>query len=97
MELAHHNLPNAEPAPQESWNMLDEGLKEHQDLTDLPFITSDGESTKDMDDAIYTIANDDGSFDITIAIADPTSYIAVGDKMDDEARERGFTIYLPGY
>ncbi len=36
------------------------------------------------------------SFEITIAIADPTSYIAVGDKMDDEARERGFTIYLPG-
>ncbi|KJF83441.1 exoribonuclease II [Photobacterium angustum] len=93
--LARHELPNAEPAPQESWAMLDEAL-ERQDLTDLPFITIDGESTKDMDDAIYTVANADGSFDITIAIADPTSYIAVGDKMDDEARERGFTIYLPG-
>lgn len=93
--LARHQLPNAEPAPQDSWTMLDEGI-ERQDLTDLPFITIDGESTKDMDDALYTVANDDGSFEITIAIADPTSYIAVGDKMDDEARERGFTIYLPG-
>ncbi|WP_279143104.1 exoribonuclease II [Photobacterium phosphoreum] len=93
--LARHQLPNAEPAPQDSWAMLDEGI-ERQDLTDLPFITIDGESTKDMDDALYTVANDDGSFEITIAIADPTSYIAVGDKMDDEARERGFTIYLPG-
>ena len=93
--LARHQLPNAEPAPQASWTMLDEGV-ERQDLTDLPFITIDGESTKDMDDALYTVANDDGSFEITIAIADPTSYIAVGDKMDDEARERGFTIYLPG-
>ena len=93
--LARHQLPNAEPAPQDSWAMLDEGI-ERQDLTDLPFITIDGESTKDMDDALYTVAKDDGSFEITIAIADPTSYIAVGDKMDDEARERGFTIYLPG-
>lgn len=93
--LARHQLPNAEPAPQESWTMLDEGI-ERQDLTDLPFITIDGESTKDMDDALYTVAKDDGSYEITIAIADPTSYIAVGDKMDDEARERGFTIYLPG-
>ncbi|MDX1302140.1 exoribonuclease II [Photobacterium sp.] len=93
--LARHELPNAEPAPQESWSMLDEGL-ERQDLTDLPFITIDGESTKDMDDALYTVKKDDGSFEITIAIADPTSYIAVGDKMDDEARQRGFTIYLPG-
>ncbi len=93
--FARRQLPNAEPAPQDSWTMLDEGI-ERQDLTDLPFITIDGESTKDMDDALYTVANDDGSFEITIAIADPTSYIAVGDKMDDEARERGFTIYLPG-
>jgi len=93
--LARHELPNAEPAPQDSWSMLDEDL-ERQDLTELPFITIDGESTKDMDDAIYTVANDNGSFEITIAIADPTSYISVGDKMDDEARQRGFTIYLPG-
>ena len=93
--LARHQLPNAEPAPQDSWAMLDDGI-ERQDLTDLPFITIDGESTKDMDDALYTVAKDDGSYEITIAIADPTSYIAVGDKMDDEARERGFTIYLPG-
>lgn len=33
--LAHHDLPNAEPAPQDSWNMIDEGL-ERQDLTELP-------------------------------------------------------------
>ncbi|MEH6532359.1 MAG: exoribonuclease II [Photobacterium frigidiphilum] len=93
--LARYELPNAEPAPQDSWNMLDEGL-ERQDLTDIPFITIDGESTKDMDDAIHTVKKDDGNFEITIAIADPTSYISVGDKMDDEARKRGFTVYLPG-
>ncbi|QUJ69235.1 exoribonuclease II (plasmid) [Photobacterium sp. GJ3] len=93
--LARHELPNAEPAPQESWHMIEEGLQ-REDLTDLPFITIDGESTKDMDDALYTVAKEDGSFELTVAIADPTSYIEVGSDMDKEARERGFTIYLPG-
>ncbi|WP_413112286.1 exoribonuclease II [Thaumasiovibrio sp. DFM-14] len=93
--LAQHNLPNAEPAGIDNWTMLDEGL-EREDLTALPFVTIDGESTKDMDDALYAVKNDDGSFKVTVAIADPTSYIEVGDSMDDEARKRGFTVYLPG-
>ncbi|KXF83290.1 exoribonuclease II [Enterovibrio coralii] len=93
--LAKHNLPNVEPAPQSSWEMLDEGLV-REDLTDVPFITIDSESTKDMDDALHTIANEDGTFTLTIAIADPTAYVAQETDLDKEARERGFTIYLPG-
>ncbi|MBV7296541.1 exoribonuclease II [Enterovibrio paralichthyis] len=93
--LAKHDLPNQEPAPQSSWEMLDESLV-REDLTDLPFITIDSESTKDMDDALHTVANEDGIFTLTIAIADPTSYVAQGTDLDKEARERGFTIYLPG-
>ncbi|KKD59806.1 exoribonuclease II [Grimontia sp. AD028] len=93
--LAKHNLPNQEPAPQPSWKMLDESLV-REDLTHLPFITIDSESTKDMDDALHTVANEDGTFTLTIAIADPTAYVAQGTDLDKEARERGFTIYLPG-
>ncbi|PKF50731.1 exoribonuclease II [Enterovibrio nigricans] len=93
--LAKHNLPNVEPAPQEHWEMLDEELV-REDLTALPFITIDSESTKDMDDALHTIANEDGTFTLTIAIADPTAYVAQDTVLDKEARERGFTIYLPG-
>ncbi|EOD81154.1 Exoribonuclease II [Grimontia indica] len=93
--LAKHNLPNQEPAPQPSWEMLDESLV-REDLTHLPFITIDNESTKDMDDALHTVANEDGTFTLTIAIADPTAYVAQGTDLDKEARERGFTIYLPG-
>ncbi|CZF82188.1 Exoribonuclease 2 [Grimontia celer] len=93
--LAKHNLPNQEPAPQDNWEMLDESLV-REDLTHLPFITIDSESTKDMDDALHTVANEDGTFTLTIAIADPTAYVAQGTDLDKEARERGFTIYLPG-
>ena len=93
--LARHQLPNAEPAPQDSWTMMEENL-ERRDLTDLPFVTIDGESTKDMDDALYVVEHDNGQIDLTIAIADPTAYIEVDSDMDKEARTRGFTIYLPG-
>lgn len=93
--LAKHNLPNQEPAPQSGWEMLDESLT-REDLTGLPFITIDSESTKDMDDALHTVANADGTFTLTIAIADPTAYVAQDTDLDKEARERGFTIYLPG-
>ncbi|WP_087016437.1 exoribonuclease II [Thaumasiovibrio subtropicus] len=93
--LAKHDLPDAEPAGIENWEMHDEGLT-REDLTHVPFVTIDGESTKDMDDALYAEKNDDGSFKVTVAIADPTSYIAVNDEMDAEARKRGFTVYLPG-
>ncbi|USH04212.1 exoribonuclease II [Grimontia kaedaensis] len=93
--LAKHDLPNQEPAPQDNWAMLDESLV-REDLTHLPFITIDSESTKDMDDALHTVANEDGTFTLTIAIADPTAYVAQGTDLDKEARERGFTIYLPG-
>ncbi|CZF84271.1 exoribonuclease II [Grimontia marina] len=93
--LAKHNLPNQEPSPQDNWEMLDESLV-REDLTHLPFITIDSESTEDMDDALHTVANEDGTFELTIAIADPTAYVAQGTSLDKEARERGFTIYLPG-
>lgn len=93
--LAKHDLPNKEPVDQASWDMLDENLT-RQDLTALPFITIDNESTKDMDDALHTLVNSDGTFSLTIAIADPTAYIAQNSDLDLQARKRGFTIYLPG-
>jgi exoribonuclease-2 len=65
-------------------------------MTHVPFVTIDGESTKDMDDALYAETLDNGDFKLMIAIADPTAYIAPDAPMDKEARKRGFTIYLPG-
>lgn len=47
-----------------------------------------------MDDALYAKKKENGDFELTIAIADPTAYISPDDAMDKVARERGFTIYL---
>ncbi|MGD8170806.1 exoribonuclease II [Vibrio sp. TRT 21S02] len=94
--LAENDLPNSEPAGIDNWALIDDVDLERVDMTHVPFVTIDGESTKDMDDALYAKKLDDGSFDLTIAIADPTAYITPDSDMDKVARERGFTIYLPG-
>ncbi|UPQ89598.1 exoribonuclease II [Vibrio sinaloensis] len=94
--LAENDLPNSEPAGIEHWEIKDDADLERIDMTHIPFVTIDGESTKDMDDALYAKKSDNGDFELTIAIADPTAYITPDSEMDKVARERGFTIYLPG-
>ncbi len=96
--LAQNDLPNCEPEglADDQWQINDEQGLERAVLTDIPFVTIDGESTKDMDDALYAKALDNGRYQLVVAIADPTAYIAPDSEMDKVARDRGFTIYLPG-
>lgn len=94
--LAQNDLPNHEPQGIDNWEQKDDSDLTRRDLTDIPFVTIDGASTKDMDDALYAKKTASGDFELTIAIADPTAYITPNDEMDKVARERGFTIYLPG-
>lgn len=94
--LAQNDLPNSEPAGIDHWELKDDADLERVDMTDVPFVTIDGASTKDMDDALYAKKTESGDFELTIAIADPTAYITPDSEMDKVARERGFTIYLPG-
>lgn len=94
--LAQNDLPNSEPAGLDSWELKDDADLERIDMTHVPFVTIDGESTKDMDDALHAKKKESGDFELTIAIADPTAYITPDSDMDKVARERGFTIYLPG-
>ncbi|MEZ9131731.1 exoribonuclease II [Vibrio breoganii] len=94
--LAENDLPNSEPVGIDDWKLHDDADLIREDLTHIPFVTIDGESTKDMDDALYARKTAEGHFELTIAIADPTAYITPDDEMDKVARERGFTIYLPG-
>ena len=60
-----------------------------------PFITIDGENTKDIDDAIYAVKTQSG-FKLMVAIADPAEIIHPGSPLDVSAKLAGFTAYLPG-
>jgi exoribonuclease-2 len=93
--LARHNLEKEAPDGVAT-EMLDEGL-ERRDLTALAFVTIDSASTEDMDDALYVEQTADGKLHLTVAIADPTAWIAEGSKLDNTAKIRAFTNYLPGF
>ena len=93
--LSRHNLEREAPEAV-TGEMLDEQL-EREDLTALEFVTIDSASTEDMDDALYVEETAEGELRLTIAIADPTAYVAAGSALDAIAAERSFTNYLPGF
>ncbi|PVZ84812.1 exoribonuclease II [Serratia sp. S1B] len=93
--LARHNLEKEAPE-MAAIGDYDRTLP-REDLTALNFVTIDSASTEDMDDALLVQDNGDGSLQLTIAIADPTAYVAQGSDLDNIARKRAFTNYLPGF
>ena len=93
--LARHNLEKEAPNGVAT-EMQDEGLT-RRDLTALEFVTIDSASTEDMDDALYAEESADGKLHLTVAIADPTAWIVEGSKLDETAKIRAFTNYLPGF
>ncbi len=64
------------------------------DLTHLPLITIDGQSTLDYDDAISLETTEQG-YRLGIHIIDVSAYIQPDDPLDIAARNRGSSIYMP--
>lgn len=94
--LSRHNLAKEEPLIEKKDIVLKD-TSYRQDLTHIDFITIDNVNTKDIDDALFIKEEANKNFCLTIAIADPTSYIEKGSKLDIIASQRGFTNYLPGF
>ncbi len=66
------------------------------DLRNLAFITIDGATAKDFDDAIYVESHKRG-FRLWVAIADVSHYVPAGSALDDDAYERGNSTYFPHF
>jgi ribonuclease R len=65
------------------------------DLRHLPFITIDGETARDFDDAIYVERTSGGGFRLWVAIADVSHYVTEGTILNDEAYSRATSVYFP--
>ncbi|MEE2717633.1 MAG: ribonuclease R [SAR324 cluster bacterium] len=65
------------------------------DLRGLPFVTIDGRTARDFDDAVCAEELDGGRYRLHVAIADVAHYVQPGDPVDAEAVERATSVYFP--
>jgi ribonuclease R len=66
------------------------------DWTDLPFVTIDGPTSRDLDQALFLERHGAG-VRVRYALADAAHYVPVGSALFAEALARGGTYYFPGF
>ncbi|TIH13246.1 ribonuclease R [Marinifilum sp. JC120] len=97
---ANHGIPTAFPGkvmavadalPDEP---CEEDFAEREDMRDIPFVTIDGATAKDFDDAVFVEKIGSG-YRLRVAIADVSHYVAMESPMDREALKRGNSYYFP--
>jgi ribonuclease R len=72
-----------------------EDFADRIDLRDRPFLTIDPETARDFDDAVCLEDRPDGGIRAWVAVADVSHYVRAGSALDQEARIRGTSVYLP--
>ena len=71
-----------------------EELARREDLRAVPTMTIDPEDAKDFDDALSLQKLPNGHYEVGIHIADASYYVPAGSLLDEEALERGTSVYL---
>lgn len=74
------------PVPEDSFG--------RRDLRQTGFVTIDGATAHDFDDAVFVCRAKD-RFTLYVAIADVSHYVTPGSALDEEARKRGNSFYFP--
>ncbi len=74
---------------------IDDGdIGNREDIRDLRLLTIDGEDAQDYDDAVYC-EKQGSNWRLLVAIADVSHYVHPGTALDDEALNRGNSVYFP--
>jgi ribonuclease R len=99
--IRKHDLPDAhgEDAVSEAEALGDavkaSDIEGRTDFRRQPTVTIDGEHARDFDDAITLERLPNGHFWLGVHIADVSHYVEEGGALDQEAYERGTSVYFP--
>ncbi len=69
-------------------------LDTRKDLRGERIFSIDPETAKDVDDALSIRANEDGTFDVAVHIADVSFFVKPNTPLDRDARKRATSVYL---
>ncbi|KAL4274431.1 hypothetical protein HN51_057220 [Arachis hypogaea] len=78
------------------WSVSAEDLSNpiRQDLRGLCVFSVDPPGCKDIDDALHCTSLPNGNFEVGVHIADVTNFVHPGTPLDEEASQRGTSVYL---
>lgn len=98
--LAQYGLPHEFPeeveqfADQLSTEITEEEIEKRRDMRDVLTFTIDPKDAKDFDDALSFRRLENGNFEVGVHIADVAHYVRPGTVLDEEAYNRGTSVYL---
>lgn len=98
--LAEYGLPYTFPEEVENEaekidrSINHEELKKRWDMRDILTFTIDPKDAKDFDDALSIRKLENGNWEVGVHIADVSYYVQPGTLLDDEAYQRGTSVYL---
>ncbi|GMH06614.1 hypothetical protein Nepgr_008454 [Nepenthes gracilis] len=78
------------------WSVSSQHLSDpnREDLRHLHVFSVDPPGCKDIDDALHCTRLPSGNFEVGVHIADVTNFVHPGTPLDDEASQRGTSVYL---
>src|SRR5690625_2202038 len=76
------------------YEITEDDIKGRRDLRDEMIVTIDGADAKDLDDAVTVKKLPNGNYKLGVYIADVSHYVELNSPMDQEALERGTSVYL---
>ncbi|WP_407676494.1 ribonuclease R [Perspicuibacillus lycopersici] len=91
MEFPEEVMEQAHATPDQ---ISEADLQNRRDLRNEVIVTIDGADAKDLDDAVTVTKLANGNYKLGVHIADVSHYVTEGSPIDQEAFERGTSVYL---
>jgi len=98
--IKNHQLPlQFPPEVEQAAAGVEQTIQEHEiagrrDLRAVPMVTIDSEDARDLDDAVDVQRLPNGRYRLGVHIADVSHYVQENSLLDQEARQRGTSVYL---